>query len=424
MLSKIGFSKKTWNESMKTMIKSAVLFSAVSLLAACGGDDTTTNQSASQNYHNIQTTLQGSIFNAIDGTRITDESLKVTLVQGTSYRNANVRKGTADFAGDYSIANIPTSTNGSNITYRIVSSVDGFQQFETTFAFNVTTGGSGSLQDNNVNRVGNIYMYPVGSFASNVKVNVSYNNEPVANATVLLNPQTASNAPTTDVSNTLFPAQNGFQGAQTVVTDAAGIATFVADNLVLGGRYAISVLPTSHEGTQLALPAVSSFTVGTTPNIVNIPMIDSAPSNAAENGLYVTSLTNLDATAVTAGGVLTLTFSRAVSLVNESAISANLGGTVKTAALDATSTGSEVLATLSTDGLTLTLTPQFAAAAAPVNYNGTNGTTADNGLLVNFTNVFVRLNDASDSAVVHDVFGLIAETGGNPIATVQATANY
>jgi hypothetical protein len=407
---------------MKTIIKSAVLFSAVSLLAACGGDDTTTNQSASQNYHNIQTTLQGSIFNAIDGTRITDESLKVTLVQGSNYRNANVRRGSTDFAGDYSIGNIPTSSNGGNITYRIVSSVDGFQPFEATFAFNVTT--TGSLQDNNANRVGNIYMYPLGSFASDVKVNVTYNNEPVANATVLLNPQTFSNAPTTDVINTLFPAQNGFQGAQTVVTDAAGIATFAAANLVLGGQYNISVLPTIHENTQLALPTASVFVVGTTQNIVNIPMLDSVPSNAAENGLYVTSLTNLDANAVTSGGVLTLTFSRAVSLVDETAIGANLTNAT-TAALNATSfPNSSVAAVLSTDGLTLTLTPQFAAAAAPVNYNGTNGTTADNGLMVNFTNVFVRINDASDSAVVHDVFGLIAETGGNPVATVRATADF
>ncbi|MEH6448576.1 MAG: hypothetical protein V7765_07890 [Oleispira sp.] len=407
---------------MKTIIKSAVLFSAVSLLAACGGDDTTTNQSASQNYHNIQTTLQGSIFNAIDGTRITDESLKVTLVQGSNYRNANVRRGSADFAGDYSIGNIPTSSNGGNITYRIVSSVDGFQPFEATFAFNVTT--TGSLQDNNANRVGNIYMYPIGSFANDVKVNVTYNSEPVANATVLLNPQTVSNAPTTDVSNTLFPAQNGFQGAQTVVTDAAGIATFAAANLVLGGQYNISVLPTIHENTQLALPTASVFVVGTTPNIVNIPMTDSVPSAAAKNGLYVTSLTNLDTNSVTAGGVLTLTFSRAVSLVDETAIGANLTSAT-TAALNATSfPNSSVAAVLSTDGLTLTLTPQFAAAAAPVNYNGTNGTTADNGLMVNFTNVFVRINDASDNAVVFDVFGLVEETGNNPVATVRATADF
>lgn len=408
---------------MKTIIKSAVLFSAVSLLAACGGDDTTTNQSASQNYHNIQTTLQGSIFNAIDGTRITDESLKVTLVQGTSYRNANVRKGTADFAGDYSIANIPTSANGNNITYRIVSSVDGFQQFETTFAFNVATGGSGSLQDNNANRVGNIYMYPVGSFASNVEVNVTFNNEAVANATVLLNPVTGANTLTTDSSNTLFAAQSGFQGAQTVVTDANGVATFSATNLVLGGQYNINVLPTDFEGSQLALPTASVVTVGTTQNIVNVNMTETVPGT--DNGLFVASASNLDTDMVTSGGALTLTFSRAVSLVDETNITASLTNAT-TAALNATSSpDSTVIGALSADGLTLTLTPQFAAAAAPVPFTGSNGTTADNGLIVTYSNVFVRISDASDSAVIYDVLALIAADTGLVIsATVQATADF
>jgi hypothetical protein len=413
--------KKTWNEHMKTIIKSAVLFSAVSLLAACGGDDSEkSDNSVATNYHNIQTTLQGSVFNAIDGSRITAESLKVTLVQGTSYRNANVRKGTSDFAGDYSIGNIPTSANGGNITYRIVSSVEGFQPFETTFAFNVTTGG---LQDERVNRVGNIYMYPVGSFASNVEVNVTFNNEAVANAAVLLNPVTGSNTLTTDSSNTLFAAQSGFQGAQTVVTDANGVATFSATSLVLGGRYNVTVLPTDFEGSQLALPTASVFTVGTTQNIVNVNMTETVPGT--DNGLYVASASNLDTDRVTSGGALTLTFSRAVSLVDETNITATLTNAT-TAALNATSSpDSTVIGTLSPDGLTLTLTPQFAAAAAPVSFTGSNGTTADNGLVVTYSNVFVRISDTSDNAVIYDVLALIAaDTGLIISAAVQATADF
>ena len=401
---------------MKTIIKSAALFGAVSLLAACGGDETSDN-SVSQNYHNITTTLQGSIFNAIDGSRITDESLKVTLVQGDDYRNANVRKGTDDFAGDYAINGIPTATSAGNITYRIVSLATGFQPFEATVAFNIATGG---LQDSRANRVGNIYMYPLGSFASDVKVNVTFNNEPVANASVLLNPQTNANNATTDTSNALFAAQAGFQGAQTVITDAAGIATFSATNLVLGGQYSIDVLPTTHEGSQLALNAGTLTVVGTNNNINNIAMAETVPGT--ENGLYVTSASNLDPDQVTSGGALTLTFSRSVSLIDETAIGANLTNKT-TATLDASSIpNSNVSGVLSPDGLSLTLTPQF--TTAPLNYSGSNGTTADNGLLVNFTNVFIRINDSSDSAVVYNVFALTAETGGNPSASVLATAAF
>jgi hypothetical protein len=401
---------------MKTIIKSAALISAVSLLAACGGDEAS-DSSVSQNYHKITTTLQGSIFNAIDGSRITDESLKVTLVQGTDYRDAKVRKGTADFAGDYAINKIPTATGAGNINYRIVSSVDGFQSFEATIAFNVTTAG---LQDSQANRIGNIYMYPLGSFASEVKVNVTFNNEPVANASVLLNPQTNANTPTTDTSNTLFAAQGGFQSAQTVVTDASGVATFSAASLVLGGQYSIDVLPVAHEGSQLALNTGTTTIVGTSNNINNIALAETVPGT--QNGLYVTSASNLDTDKITSGGALTLTFSRAVSLVDETAMGATLTNAT-TAVLDATSVpNSNVAGVLSADGLTLTLTPQF--STAPVAHSGTNGGTADNGLLVNFTTVFVRINDASDSAVVYDVFALTAETGVALSASVQATANF
>jgi hypothetical protein len=404
---------------MKTIIKSAALISAVSLLAACGGDETTTTQSSPANYHDITTTMQGTIRNAVDGARITDESLKVTLVQGSNYRSANVRRGTADFAGDYSISAIPTSTD-NNITYRMVSTADGFQDFEAAVNFDVDSDED--LQDRRVNVLSNIVMYPLGSFASDVKVHVMFKNEPVANATVLLDPRTGSNTVTTSTSNTLN-ADTGYQASKQVITDASGLATFAAAELVLGGQYNIRVLPTAFEGSQLALPTVSPFTVGTTQNIVNVNMTETVPGT--DNGLFVASASNLDDDMVTSGGALTLTFSRAVSLVDETNITASLTNAT-TAALNATSSpDSTVIGALSADGLTLTLTPQFAAAAAPVPFTGTNGTTADNGLIVTYSNVFVRISDASDSAVIYDVLALIAADTGLVInATVQATADF
>lgn len=403
---------------MNNLIKSAAIISSVSLLAACGGEDRISNNSVDQNYHEITTTLQGSVFNAIDGSRITDKSLRVTLVQGTDYRKAKVRTGDSDFAGDYAIKSIPTSTNG-NIDYRIVSTVDGYQPFETTVGFSVSIE---DLQDRKANVVGNMYMYPLGAYASDVKVNVTFNNEPVEGATVLLNPRTASNILTTDASNTLTLV-NGFQQAMTTVTDASGVATFAAANLVLGGQYNIDVMPTTYEGSQLQANRGTApyFTVGSTTNIRNVSMAESVPG--ASNGLYITNASNTDAEVVTTSGALVLNFSRAIALVDETNVTATLAGDTINAVLDATTApDSSVNAVVSNNGLTLTLTPVF--TTAPINSDTTNHATADDNLTVNYSNLFVRIVESNDTAVVYDVFGLVDETGLNPSAAVQTTVDF
>lgn len=411
---------------MKTIIKSAMLFSTVSLLAACGGDEKSSDNSVKTNYHDVRATLQGSVFDAVNGARIKDESLTVTLVQGKDYRRASVQKGDREFAGDYAIDGIPTSTN-SNITYRIVGKATGYQDFEGAVSFSLRTSG---LQDKRVNLLANMYMYPLGSFASDVKVNVTFNNEPVVGATVLLNPRSGSNQLTTDSSNTaLFAAQSGFRQAVTVVTDASGVATFPAAGLVLGGQYSIDVLPTIHEGTQLAnnKTAGGLFTVGTTVNTRNVTMTQTVPG--AENGLYITSASNFDGDTLTSSGVLTIGFSRAVTLATENAIGANLTGDVVRAVLNATSApDSQVSATLSADGKTLTLTPAF--TTSPIAYNnasdGTNNSAlADDKLAINYTNVLVRINDATDNATTYNVFATLNDqTGNNPSATVNMTSDF
>ncbi|MFT5593729.1 MAG: hypothetical protein ACI8SR_002115 [Oceanicoccus sp.] len=413
---------KTWREKMNTAIKSAFLLGTVSLLAACGAEDTTT-QAAPQNYHDITTTLQGSIFNALDGSRITDESLKVTLVQGSNYRNANLRKGDNEFAGDYSISDIPTSTS-ANITYRIVTTADGYQPIETDIAFNTNLTAGGAIQDRRNNAVGNMYMFPLGTYATDVKVNVTFNNEPVENATVLLNPITAANVLTTDSSNTIFTAANGFQQATTALTDASGVATFAAAGLVLGGQYNIDVMPATYEGVNLAQNSAGPITIGATANNNVVTMTELV--NGSSNGLYVTSATNQDTDAITSNGSLTLTFSRAVKLVDERNILATLAGddSTKKAQLDTSAApNTTVNAVLATDGLSLTLTPAF--TTIPVNFNGTNNETiADDNLSVVYSNVMVRIAATNDTVAQYDVFGLSNGTGGNPSASVQTTIDF
>jgi hypothetical protein len=402
---------------MNTIIKSAALISAVSLLAACGGDETS-DSSVAQNYHNITTTLQGSIFNAIDGRRITDDTLKITLVQGSDYRAATVRTGTADeFAGDYSLGGIPTATGAGNITYRLTSNATGYQPFEAIMAFNVVTTG---LQDSSVNTIGNIYMYPLGTNASDVKVNVTYNNEPIVGATVLMNPNTSNNTITTDITNRIA-LSSGLQKALTATTDASGVATFEAAGLVLGGQYDVDVMPIAYEGSQLSISRGATFTVGATTTTRNVAMASSAPGTS--NGLYVTSASNSDSdNSIVSSGVLTVKFSRAVSLVNEKTINATLAGG-GFAVLDNAAFDNRVTAAVSADGLTLTLTPNF--STLPVPFAGSNSATADNALTVLFSNVQLRLVDANDSSTVYDLgTNLVNQTGAAPSLTVKVTPQF
>lgn len=398
-----------------------------SALVACGGDDSSSDNSVQQNYHDVKATLQGTVFNAITGARITDQSLDVYLVQGTSYREASVRTGDKLFAGDYAISSIPTTT-GNNITYRVAAMADGYQDFESAVSFTLNTT---TLQDKQANFLANIYLYPQGTYANDITVNVTYNDEPVSGATVLLNPRTGSNQLTTDTSNTsLFVAQSGYQGAFEATTDASGVATFAAENLVLGGQYNIDVMPTTHEGIQLQVSrgTATYFTVGADTTLRNVAMSQAVPGN--DNGLYVTSISNADADNITASGALTVVFSRAVSLVDETAIGADLIGDTVNAVLDATDLpNSSVNASLSADGLTLTLTPVF--TTDPVTFDGTNSATADDDLSVRYENVVVRLADSDDSAVIYTLFGvngaagaLVDTSGAAPSASVQTTIDF
>jgi hypothetical protein len=150
-------------------------------------------------------------------------------------------------------------------------------------------------------------------------------------------------------------------------------------------------------------------------------MASAAPGTS--NGLYVTSASNSDSdNSVVSTGVLTVNFSRAVSLVNEKTVNATLGGG-GFAVLDSTSTDSKVTAAVSADGLILTLTPNF--STLPVPFTGSNSSTADNALTVLFSNVQLRLVDANDSSTVYDLgTNLVNQTGAAPSLTVKVTPQF
>ena len=274
----------------------------------------------------------------------------------------------------------------------------GYQTFEgyVALAGNIASAGVGDVADTIdtvYNFVANIYMFPVGSTASDQTIYVYYDNEPVSGATVLFELQPAASAGTT---TTVLPAlaSSGLNAALSGTTDATGMVTFDGSSLVLGGLYTVTVLPTTHEGIQLAATGGTNMTVGafTSPNIQVIAMADEVPGGASD-GLYIVSVSPGDPQDTVLTGVMTVTFNRAIELVSEDTFSAALGGAANTAQLRNivnTATyvaGDEVTASVSSDGLVLTMTPNF--FAQPVKYDGTNGTagtaTADIGLTVTYT---------------------------------------
>ncbi|MEK9765730.1 MAG: hypothetical protein VW274_04560, partial [Thalassolituus sp.] len=369
----------------KTLCVSTV---AVSLVG-CGGDESISNQAVPTNYHNVTANLQGTVFDAVTGQRVTADNLKVVLVQGGKYRTAGNNK---NYVGDYYIDNIPASTAG-NYEFRIEATADGYQPVVSTYTPYVDIN---SLQDQKVWNLSNFYLFPVGMTAPDYSFDIMFEGEPVVGATVLMNPQINNNSLNTDTDARFYPS-SGYQGALTATTDASGKVTFAGTELVLGGYYAVSVLPVVHNEVQLARYSTTYVNVGTTQVAQSITMGEIAPGSA--NGLYVVSASNTDSSQFTSGGALVLQLSRPVALVDETQIGASLTN-ANNATLDNTSTGSDVTVTVSTDGLTVTLTPNF--TTAPVAFNGSNSADADNGLEVSYLNAFVRLADGSDSAFVYN----------------------
>jgi len=373
---------------MKKLLVCVLTMMMVGLFMGCDDTETasTSDNSTMNNEFNKTMSLQGTIFDATDGSRLTGDSLTVTLTQGTNYYSPNVLKKAATdtvFGGDYAFTGIPTTVHGS-LTYRITVTMDGYQRFEGYITPNETdpdddsddTGGNNNTIDTVYNMVGNVYLFPLGETAADVNVYVEYNHERFSGATVYLEQDTANNAETAETNNILV-ASTGQLVNLSATTDSNGWAIFSGSSLVLGGRYRITVLPMVYEGVQLARndEAVAAFVVGTTVNTQIVNMADTVPGGE-DTGLYIVSASNHDPEDIAPTGVLTIVFSKPVGIVNEAAFTAALTNATH-AVLEAGSQG--VTAAMSADGLTLTLTPNFTTAGYVNPYAGPN--TNGNGLL-------------------------------------------
>lgn len=311
-------------------------------------------------------TLQGTIMDAITGERIggvatsgpgQEQDIEIYLVQGQTVRKPTSFIGDEEdpLVGEYSFVDVPaggTHADDSAINeYKLVIIKEGYQRFEAKV----------SLVDVD-NKIGNVYLFPLGYLAPDYTFEVVYNGAPVAGATVYFQPVISANDPALTTSDVLA-ASDGYLPCLTGETDADGLVTFagatVTDEdgnvtypgLAVGAAYRLIVMPIAFEGVTLARYEDAFVRiVGLDWNTAIITLGDLAPGNN-QYGLFVTSISNSLQDQVTSSGTLTMVFSRPVTLTGDfGAFEDSPTGVLGLPPVDAT---------LSSDGLTLTLTPSW-----------------------------------------------------------------
>lgn len=392
---------------MNIIYKAAAVAALPLLLVACGGDTTEYGQGSNVNYHDVKQDLQGTVFDAITGERIDRKDLKVTIVQGKSYRKASLNK---NYAGDYYIGGIPTSANG-NITYRIMAEKEGYQTVVSTYSPSYSTSATDiNLQDKRSADIGNFYLYPVGASATDVKAQILFDGKPVDGATVLLKPTSFTTALTVTAATATFSPTMGYEKSLQATTDADGRVTFAAAELVLGGQYNLQVLPTTKDGVQLALNnAGAAITVGTSP-IDRVLTLTDVVNYAGD--LYITNTSNRFADQLAASGALTITLNKPVTIVSQTDLVATLAN-AKTAVLATPSASASVV------GSTITITPSFTTPILPLAADRSNLATADTDVSVTYSgNIFVQV---AGKKGFYNLFDLITGDGTAVNKTVNIT---
>lgn len=371
-------------------------------VAACSGGTTIGGGTGPVQSENLTGTLQGIVADAVTGKRVGGD-LKLFLIQGATVRGPSrlITGATDPLQGEYAFNGVPVDLASGDATWKVVAVATGYQRFEAEFSFlaNSASGAGfpGNYLDTVYNKIGNIFLFPVGATAPDYSFTLLYNGKVVPGATVELDPLPATNlAKFNTTSDNLSPDTGYVEGIQATATDASGKTTVAGAGLALGGVYAVSVLPVTFTDTagtkvQLGLLCAGSgesgcgtITVGfsDTNRVINLTDLTAA---ATGTPLYVATASNRPAGLLQADGKLTVTFNAPVSVPYLNAFSATVSsgtqvdGTAGKAALCPNTncpTQEPVAATLSSDGLTLTLAPNFNPAPLAT----------DRGVSITYTN--------------------------------------
>jgi hypothetical protein len=185
-------------------------------------------------------------------------------------------------------------------------------------------------------------------------------------------------------------------------TNAAGLATFTSGTLTLGGNYNAVVPGMTFNGEQLRTSTSAPFFVGTnsTDQVVNMAAATGAPI------LFAVSASNAIIGTITPSGVLTIVFNQPVIIDTTAFTAALSGGSGGVLGVPA------VTATLSADGMTLTLTPNITTAPTAKGASITYGYTGN----VGFGAGVIGLKNAQQSSGV-TLFGTLVDiTTGNTVS--------
>jgi hypothetical protein len=413
------------------MIRFAKSLAVAGLLFAVGCSGTPAIQTLGATY-----TLQGIVADAVTGARLGGD-LKLFLIQGPEVRGpSRLITGTTDpLMGEYAFAGIPVAFAAGNSTWKVVAIRSNYQRFESEITFVGALGIGGTTIDQAFSRIGNIYLFPTGVTAPDYTFQTLYNGKPVQGATIQLDPISASNGNTfiNGGAGDTLPAFNGYVASLSAQTDAAGKATFPGNLLAVGGMYNVQVLPVAFKepitGTIIQLGLTPATGPGAKPSIIAgltaavqvIALADLTPSTSAVP-LYIADASNKAANQVQPNGTLVVTFNIPVTLVNPNGFNAAFNPGTKadgvTAGTGALNTTQNVNASLSADGLTLTLAP---------NYTGSGGqapAATDRGVAIRYaegtamiiakdypSRTFSVLSPSPGPTLLHFADGTSVETG-------------
>lgn len=335
--------------------------------------------------------LQGTLYDAITNERLggilsgDTQDTQVYLMTGSFILKPYFFIGdtTDPLCGEYGIS-VPDIDTSDNCKFVILK--DGYQRFE-----------AGNLNMSEDRRC-DIYLFPVGFHAPDYTYQVvnATTRKPVADATIALQPVAPGNViGVADASDDRLPASPGYLPSMTATTDANGFATFAGSTLPLGAAYRVAVAPLTSDGIQLGSFQGNPFIIGNADVTDIIPLPDLEPGNN-DYGLYVTSISNSVADQYDSTGKLVITFNRAVTFTAGSDWPKGFNATHTSwnGVLNGTD---PVTSTLSADGLTLTLTPNW--AASPSSSELGTAITYENGnafiSVVGYPNSEIQLGDLS-----------------------------
>lgn len=347
------------------------IFAVISILLlmftfiGCGDvDNSSTTPPAGNQTYDRTGTVQGKVMNALTGAAIGNDStgdLQMWLIQGTDNKTPNklITDSTSALVGEYAFTGIPVDINATEITFKIVAVKKGFQRFEADVTLNAAFDAGNNTLNAVYNEIGNIYLYPEGSSAGDVKVHVTAYSVPVSGALVYLSQNVVNNALSFTVADRLVPTA-GLITSLSATTDASGVATFTGSKLVPGGSYTATAAAMTFNGAQYAENSTAAFLTDTAASNQYIAI--TAPTTGA---LFATSASNQVPGTADSTGKLTITFNQPVVLTTTWFAAVSTAGTITPVP------SQQAIGVLSTDGLTLTITPVFMTNPPATAYGAT-----------------------------------------------------